>query len=62
MPESYSPTGVTLSDTIHHISGGFADIWKGELDGHQVCVKAIRTQPVANLKKINRVRGGSLCR
>ncbi|KAF9645420.1 kinase-like protein [Thelephora ganbajun] len=53
LPRSYYP-GVTLSDIIPYASGGFADIWKGQLDGHQVCVKAFRTQTAANLGRIKR--------
>jgi len=62
LPRSYFPAGVTLSDAIPYASGGFADIWKGELDGHQVCVKAFRTQTAANLDKIKRVCDSSLYR
>jgi len=58
LPKSYYPEGVTLSDTIPYASGGFADIWKGQRDGNQVCVKAFRTQTAANLDKIKRVCGG----
>jgi hypothetical protein len=56
LPKSYRPSKVTLSDTIPYASGGFADIWKGQLDGQQVCIKAFRTQAAANLDKIERVR------
>jgi serine/threonine protein kinase len=57
LPKSYHLSQVTLSDTIPYASGGFADIWKGQLDGRQVCIKAFRTQAAANLDKIKRVRG-----
>ena len=60
LPNSYFLPGVTLSDTIPYAAGGFADIWKGQRDGNQVCVKALRTQTPANLEKIRRVRGNSL--
>ena len=62
LPKSYFPPGVTLTDAIPYASGGFADIWKGQLDGNQVCVKTFRTQTPGNLDKIKRVRGGSLSR
>jgi len=51
---------VALSDSTPHASGGFADIWKGELDGNRVCVKSFRTQAVENTEKFKRVRGSSL--
>jgi len=54
LPKSYYPGGVTLSDAIPYASGGFADIWKGQRDGNQVCVKAFRTQTTGNLDKIKR--------
>ncbi|KAF9647766.1 kinase-like protein, partial [Thelephora ganbajun] len=54
LPKSYYLAGVTLSDTIPYASGGFADIWKGQSDEHQVCVKAFRTQAAGNLDKIKR--------
>ena len=52
LPKSYSPPGVTLSGTIPHTSGGFADVWKGRLDGNQVCIKTFRTPATADLDKI----------
>jgi hypothetical protein len=42
---------VTLSDTTPYASSEFADIWKGQRDGNQVCVKAFRTQTAVNLEK-----------
>ena len=60
LPNSYFLPGVTLSDTTPYAAGGFADIWKGQRDGNQVCVKALRTQTPVNLKKIKRVRGNSI--
>ena len=60
LPKSYFPSGVTLSDTYHHTRRGFADVWKGQLDGNQICVKVFRPQTPANLDKIKRVRGSSL--
>jgi len=57
LPKSYYPEGVTLSGAIPYASGGFADIWKGQQDGNQVCVKAFRTQTAGNLDKIKRVCG-----
>ncbi|KAF9644383.1 kinase-like protein [Thelephora ganbajun] len=55
LPKSYYLAGVTLSDIIPYGSGGFMDVWKGQLDEHQVCVKALRTQSAGNLDKIKRV-------
>ena len=60
LPNSYFLPGVTLSDDIPYAAGGFADIWKGQRDGNQVCVKALRTQTPVNLEKIKRVRSNSL--
>ena len=60
LPKSYLLPEVTLSSDIPFASGGFADVWKGQQDGNQVCVKAFRTQPVANLDKVKRVCGSSL--
>ena len=60
LPNSYFLPGVTLSDTTPYAAGGFADIWKGQRDGNQVCVKALQTHTPANLKKIKRVRSNSL--
>ena len=48
-------------DTIFYAPGGFADVWKGQLDENQVCVKAFRTQTPGNLDKIKRVCGGLRC-
>ena len=62
LPKSYFPTGVTLSDTIPLVSGGFADIWMGQQDGKQVCIKAFRTQTATDPEKIKRVSDGSLLR
>jgi len=36
------------------VLGGFADIWKGQQDGEQVCIKAFRTQTVPNSERIKR--------
>ena len=60
LPKSYFLLGVTLSDTAYHVPGGFADIWKGQQGGNQVCIKALRTQTPVNLEKIKRVRSNSL--
>ncbi|KAF9789365.1 kinase-like domain-containing protein [Thelephora terrestris] len=55
LPKSYQLAVVTLTDDgTPYTSGRFADIWKGQLDGRQVCVKAVRTQTAANLGKIKR--------
>ena len=62
LPKSYSPPGVTLNGTIPHTSGGFADVWKGQLDGNQVCIKTFRTQAAAGMDKIRRVCASSLLR
>jgi hypothetical protein len=55
LPKSYQVAAVTLTDGTPYTSGRFADIWVGQLDGRQVCVKAVRTQTAANLGKIKRV-------
>ena len=60
LPKSYFLPGVTLIDNIPYAAGGFADIWKGQQDGKQVCVKAFRTQTPTNLDKIRRVCCSSL--
>ena len=60
LPNSYFLPGVTLIDNVPHAVGGFVDIWKGQRDGNQVCVKALRTQTTVNLEKIKRVCGNSL--
>ena len=60
LPNSYFLPGVTLSDNMPYAVGGFADIWKGQRDGNQVCVKALHTRTPANLEKTKRVRGNSL--
>ena len=52
LPKSYH---LPLSDTIPCSSGGFADVWRGQLDGRQMCVKAFRTHGMSNLDKIKRV-------
>jgi len=62
LPKSYFPSGVTLSRTVPYSPGGFADVWKGELDGNRVCVKAFRTQTAANGDRIRQVCGSSLYR
>ena len=62
LPKSYSPPGVTLSGTIPHTSGGSADVWKGQLDGNQVCIKTFRIQTTADLDKIRPVCASSLLR
>ena len=56
LPKSYFPPGLTLGEPVLYAPGGYADIWKGEQDGKEVCVKALRTQTPANLDKIKRVR------
>lgn len=53
--KSYHLLGLVLSDTIPYASGGYADVWKGQVDGRQVSVKAFRTQTTANLERIKRV-------
>ena len=59
LPKSYFLPGVALISVLPYACGGSTDVWKGQLDGNQVCVKALRTQDAANLDKIKRVRGGS---
>ena len=51
-----------MSETIPYALGGFADIWKGQRDGREMCIKAFRTQTTANLDKIKRVCGDILTR
>jgi len=58
LPKLYYLEGVALSDTAPYASGRFADIWKGQRDEDQVCVKAFRPQTPVNLDKIKRVCGG----
>jgi len=61
LPKSYFLTGVKLSGTMPRFSGGFTDVWMGQQDGEQVCVKAFRTHTATNQERIKRVRGGSSC-
>ena len=56
LPKSYHLPHLSLNDTIPYASGGFADIWKGQLDRRQVCIKAFRTQAAGNLEGTKRVR------
>ena len=60
LPKSYLLPEVTLSGDIPFAIGGRADIWKGEQDGKQVCVKAFRLHSGVNLDKLKRVCGSSL--
>lgn len=60
LPKSYYLSGVTISEKIPFASGGFADIWKGQRHGKQVCIKAFRTEPAANLDKVKWVCGSFL--
>ena len=60
LPKSYFPPGVTLSNSIPYASGGFTDVWKGQQDGNQVCIKAFRVQTAANPDKVKRVCDGFL--
>ena len=46
---------VTKDGKIAYASGGFADIWRGHLDGKQVCIKAFRTQKPEDLEKMKQV-------
>ena len=55
LPRSYYLPRVTLIDSIPYASGGYADIWKGQVDGRPVGVKAFRTQAATDLDKIKRV-------
>jgi hypothetical protein len=57
LPKSRFLPGVTLIDTIPYASSGVADIWKGDQNGNQVCVKAFRTHTAGYLDKIKRVGG-----
>ena len=47
LPKSYGLADVTLSDRNAYASGGSTNIWKGQLDGRQVCIKAFRTLPTS---------------
>ncbi|KAG6807802.1 hypothetical protein H0H92_006368 [Tricholoma furcatifolium] len=42
LPARYTLDGVTISDTREVVSGGFADIYRGNVRGQLVCVKVIR--------------------
>ena len=55
LPKSYFPPGVTLQSGTPHATGGFADVWEGQLDGNWVRVKAFRIQTVTNPQKIKHV-------
>ena len=57
LPKSYYLEGVTVRDT--YVSGRFADIWRGQLDGNRVCVKTFRDQTTGDLDEIKRVCGGT---
>jgi hypothetical protein len=59
LPKSYYLPQVILSDSTPYSSGRFADIWKGQLDGRQVGIKAfrLRTQEAEDLDEIKQVRG-----
>ena len=56
LPKSYILPGVTLSSIVPYAAGlgGFADIWKGQQGGNQVCVKAFRSRTaiVRQIKKV----------
>jgi len=62
LPESYFQAGVTLRSDVPYASSGFADVWKGQQDWSQVCVKVFRIQAATNPEKIKRVRRSSLLR
>lgn len=62
LPTSYFLSGVELASTIPHALGGFADIWRGQRDGSQVCVKAFRIDTTADPDKIKRVCSSFLSR
>ena len=58
LPKSYFRSEVTLpSDAVPYASGGFADVWQGQLDRNDVCVKAFRIQTATNPEKIKQVCG-----
>ena len=44
----------------HSSEGGSADIWKGQQDGNEVCIKAFRAQRAGNLGEMKRVCGSTL--
>jgi hypothetical protein len=56
LPKSYHLPQVTLSDTVPYASGVIAVVWKGQLDGRQVCIKAFLIHEAAYQDKIKRVR------
>lgn len=62
LPTSYHLAEVCLSDTIPHASGGLSDVWKGQLGGDHVSLKAFRTGTGINLAKLKWVCDRTLTR
>ena len=60
LPKSYLLTDVTMSSTIPYASGGSTEVWRGQQNGRQVCVKALRKGAVANPDEVKRVCGTSV--
>ena len=54
LPKSYYLPDVTLSGDLPYAKGGFADTWKGQRNGVQVCVKEFWN--VLDVNRIKRVR------
>ena len=54
--------GLDKREAIAVASGGFADIWKGDLRGARVSIMAFRICPAQNLKETEEVSIKSACR
>ena len=48
-------TGLQKRDKIAVASGGFTDIWRGDLGDIRVAIKAFRIYPAQNLKEAKEV-------
>jgi hypothetical protein len=55
-PKSFELTGVNCKLAQPVNEGGYGSIYKGELQGHEVCVKAVRMYQVGIAKQKLRVR------
>lgn len=60
LPKSYLLPDVTISDTNPYASGGSMEVWKGQQNGKQVCIKALRRGAIINLNEVKRVCGTSV--
>ena len=60
LPKSYLLADVTLSGTVPYALGGSMEIWRGQQNGRQVCVKALRRGAFENLDEVKRVCGTSV--